>query len=171
MPKALELVGSRFDKLLVLELIESTPSGRIWLCLCDCGKKVLKVTSRLRNVVNHGTKIGCKSCEPLTRSEVKIKHGGCRFGKSRLYKIWKGMRSRCSNPNSNVWIYYGGKGIKVCEQWQDFSKFREWALTNKYSDDLTIDRINPNENYKPENCEWVTGSENSKRMMAFRRNN
>lgn len=84
----------------------------------------------------------------------KEQHGG-RY--TRLYNIWLNMKQRCSNPKASHYEYYGGKGVSVCEEWQNsFSAFRDWALQNKYEDGLTIDRIERDKDYCPENCRWVT---------------
>lgn len=85
-----------------------------------------------------------------------IQHGG--FG-TRLYRIWNGMKQRCSNPNDPSYRIYGGRGIKVCDDWIKFVPFRDWALANGYEDTLTIDRINPDGNYEPSNCRWATKKE------------
>jgi hypothetical protein len=84
----------------------------------------------------------------------------------RLYWIWQGMKRRCYNSNCNCFKWYGSKGITVCDEWKnDFSKFKEWALSSGYTDLLTIDRIDSNKNYEPSNCQWITQSENSKKMQ------
>lgn len=84
------------------------------------------------------------------------RHGGTH---TRLYGIWKHMRSRCSNPTDPKYYRYGGRGVTICSEWDDFSRFREWALSNGYTDTLTIDRIDNDGNYEPSNCRWSTSKE------------
>ena len=87
---------------------------------------------------------------------------------SRLYHIWEGIKSRCLNPKSKDFHNYGGRGITVCPEWtNDYTKFRDWALNNGYADNLTIDRIENDGNYEPNNCQWITNLENGRK----RRNN
>jgi hypothetical protein len=82
---------------------------------------------------------------------------------TRIYSIWKGMRGRCCNPQDKDFKYYGARGIKLCKQWQQVEQFRDWALAHGYAANLTIDRIDNDGDYAPENCEWVTSSENTRR--------
>ena len=85
---------------------------------------------------------------------------------TRLYHIWANMRERCSNKNGKEFHCYGGRGITVCQEWEkSFESFKEWALANGYAENLTIDRINNDSNYSPENCRWITLSENSKHVF------
>jgi hypothetical protein len=84
----------------------------------------------------------------------------------RLYHVWKSMIHRCTNPKNPAYKYYGGKGICVCQEWLIFEAFFNWAITNGYRQNLTIDRIDSNGDYMPGNCEWVTRNFNSSRAMT-----
>ena len=78
----------------------------------------------------------------------------------RLYKVWNNMRDRCRIPTHTHYKWYGAKGITICLEWDEYLNFYNWALNNGYQDNLTIDRINPKGNYCPENCQWISGSDN-----------
>lgn len=108
------------------------------------------------------------------QKEIVAKHStthGLSGGKrhvNRLYSIWRNMKSRCYNPNTPKFNYHGGKGVRVCDEWQDYIGFHKWAIANGYSEDLTIDRINGSGNYEPENCRWATYKEQSYNSSANR---
>ena len=89
--------------------------------------------------------------------KAQLTHGdSCRGKEARLYRIWRNMKSRCSNPNKPDYEYYGKQGIKVCDEWVDYITFKEWAIANGYQDNLTLDRREGDKNYCPENCRWIT---------------
>ncbi len=98
---------------------------------------------------------------------MKAHHGG---SKSRLYHTWCNMKQRCGNPKVREYSAYGGRGITVCEEWKnDFEKFRSWALDHGYADDLTIDRIDNDKGYSPDNCRWIPQSEQYKNMQYVKK--
>jgi hypothetical protein len=151
-----DLTGQTFGKLKVLEFGGTIKKKTLWNCMCACGKKVKVKANNLQS----GTSKTC-GCQG----------GGWKHGmsKSRVYGIWEQMLQRCRNPNGGKFKYYGGRGIKVCPEWHDPVIFKEWAFANGYCDNLTIDRINNNGNYEPNNCQWITLSENIKKSNSERK--
>ncbi len=149
-----DLKGQKFGKLTVLSFAEVKNKYAYWNCLCDCGNEKCV---RGSNLLSGQT----QSCGCLNFSS----HTKHREGKSRLYVIWAGMKQRCENSNRKDYAKYGGRGIRVCDEWHDYLSFRDWACANGYDDSKSIERINNDGDYSPTNCRWVdyTVQQNNKR--------
>lgn len=158
--KAEDLTGQKFNRLTVLRRDETSPTRHPkWICRCDCGKTCSVAGGNLKN--GHTKSCGCLNSEKVTaRNKANATHGDT---KTRLYKSWVSMWNRCTNPRCASYCRYGGRGIKVCEEWKSYFKFREWALSvgYDYNANLTIDRIDPDGDYCPENCRFLTQQQQS----------
>lgn len=143
------IIGKRFGQLTVLEFcyLDARRQSH-WLCECDCGNKT--VVQRA-NLTSGGTlSCGCHRRENVIRRSTT--HGE---SNTPLYYVWHSMHQRCNNTNHKFYPRYGGRGIKVCDEWGDFEPFRDWALDSGYESGLTLDRECNDSGYYPENCRWV----------------
>lgn len=162
-----DIVGQRFGRLTVISFAGRGCDGRgRWLCQCDCGNQKIVSNSNLgRGVVS----CGCKRKEDLAKNGFRLKHGQSR---SRLYGVWGAMVDRCENPNAHEYENYGGRGIKICDEWRtNFEAFAEWAYANGYDEkakrrESTLDRIDVDGDYEPSNCRFASAKEQNRNRRS-----
>lgn len=142
------IIGKKFGKLTVTNKFRSSSvtSGRDYLCICECGNE--KYVYRGKLTTGKTTSCGCKVKNLEGKSNTK------------LYRTWWGIKERCYKEYHSSYKNYGAKGIKICDEWLDFLTFYDWSINNGYNDTLTIERIDSTKDYSPNNCEWITLSEN-----------
>jgi hypothetical protein len=168
-----DLTAKRIGRLTVIARAKSKvePSGRKrtqWLCECDCGNKVIVSACSL-----HAQTTKSCGCLKSERNKRYFTKHGC--AGDRLYSLWTDIKKRCSNPNYKQYKDYGGRGITVCNEWEnDFAAFRDWAISNGYDynakfGECTIDRIDVNGNYEPLNCRFISIKEQAKNKRGARK--
>ncbi len=168
MPKLIDITGEVFGRLTVIERSGTSKHGHtIWLCQCTCGNLTEVIKPDLKQGKTNSC--GCLQKELTSLDRERSRKGGAVRGAqltkhgdahTRLYKVWKSMRMRCTNPNDKYYKDYGGRGITVIEPWNNFINFKTWAMSAGYNPDApfgecTLDRIDNNKGYEPTNCHWV----------------
>ena len=153
----LDLTGQRFGRLVAIKENGRSKSRQVlWLCQCDCGNTHIVPSSQLKNA-------SIRSCGCLRSEMVAAKNYKHGLMDSRLYHVWTSIKDRCYREKNHHYKYYGKRGIRLCDEWQSFENFYTWAINNGYDPDAprgecTIDRINPDGDYEPNNCRWVSNT-------------
>lgn len=156
MMKDEEIIGKKWGKL-TAESFECRKHGkRYFRFICECGNEII---SPISDVKNGHTKT-CGKCR-----------GTHKMSYTKIYKIWGGIKSRCCRPSCNIYYKYGGRGITMCEEWRNSPEnFFKWAFENGYKEGLTIDRINSDKGYSPNNCRWATYQEQNSHLKMLKTN-
>lgn len=164
--KIIDMTGERCGRLIVLGFHGISKERRAeWDCVCDCGNFVVVQGKYLRN----GDTLSCGCYNRDRIAKIGKEHKTHGMTGTRLYNIWSSMRKRCLSETHESYPRYGGRGIKICEEWGSFEKFLKWALENGYSENKSIDRINNDDGYYPENCRWTDMKTQSRNRSSNKR--
>ena len=155
MPSFIDMTGQKFGHLTILyrDTEDYKCKKARWVCQCECGN----ITFAERGNLINGKMKSCGCAKNKRVASLNLTHG---LTHTRLHRIWLNMKTRCYNPRYKQHDDYMGRGIEVCSEWKDdFKAFYEWAMANGYGEDLSIDRIDNDKGYSPDNCRWVTMAE------------
>lgn len=162
--RKVDITGQRFGRLTVVARNGTLGGHSAWLCRCDCGNEKTVALHNLRNG-------GVRSCGCLNREMAQERGRRSKIGErskvhgdsgSKLYGVWAAMKRRCFNPNATCYADYGGRSITVCNAWLEYAPFKEWAMSSGYIEGMSIERVDVDSSYSPDNCIWIPLSEQNR---------
>lgn len=148
-------IGAVYGAMTVMAKVGRWGGHTRYAVRCVCGNE------RVVSVANVKQGSRCADCGHTATGASKRTCDG--DSHTRLHRIWQKMHARCTSVTAHNYQWYGAKGVRVCEEWQEYLPFKSWALAHGYADSLTIDRLNKQQGYSPSNCQWLTQSENSRK--------